>query len=69
MNDFTIMVRLDFAMPLEVTSIGIKVINFIVSIERPFKSNQAFDDFKFRTFKELAEDIASKIAIGSPVLV
>ena len=69
MNDFTIMGRLDSVMPLEVTSTGIKVINFIVSVERPFKSNQAFDDFKVTAFKELAEDIASKIAVGSPVLV
>ena len=61
--------RLDSVMPLEVTSTGIKVINFIVSVERPFKSNQAFDDFKVTAFKELAEDIASKIAVGSPVLV
>ena len=69
MNEFTIMGRLDSVMPLEVTSTGIKVINFIVSVERPFKSNQAFDDFKVTAFKELAEDIASKIAVGSPVLV
>ena len=69
MNDFTIVGRLDSVMPLEVTSTGIKVINFIVSVERPFKSNQAFDDFKVTAFKELAENIASKIAVGSPVLV
>ena len=61
--------RLDSVMPLEETSSGFKVINFIVSVERPYKSSQAFDDFKVTAFKELAEDIASKIAVGSPVLV
>ena len=69
MNDFTIMGRLDSVMPLEVTSTGIKVINFIVSVERPFKSNQAFDDFRITAFKELAEAIASSKPVGSTILV
>ena len=69
MNDFTIMGRLDSVMPLEVTSTGIKVINFIMSVERPFKSNQAFDDFKVTAFKELAEAIASSKPVGSTILV
>ena len=69
MNDFTIMGRLDSVMPLEVTSTGIKVINFIVSVERPFKSSQAFDDFRVTAFKELAEDIATSKAVGSTVIV
>ena len=61
--------RLDSVMPLDETASGIKVINFIVSVERPFKSNQAFDDFRVTAFKELAENIASKIAVGSTVLI
>ena len=69
MNDFTIMGRLDSVMPLDETVSGIKVINFIVSAERPFKSNQPFDDFRITAFKELAEDIASKKAVGSTVLI
>ena len=69
MNDFTIMGRLDSVMPLEVTSTGIKVINFIVSVERPFKSNQTFDDFRITAFKEVAEDIATSKAVGSTVLI
>ena len=69
MNDFTIVGRLDSVTPLDETSTGIKVINFIVSVERPYKSSQAFDDFRITAFKELAEDIASTKAVGSTVLV
>ena len=69
MNDFTIVGRLDTVMPLDETASGIKVINFIVSVERPFKSNQAFDDFRVTAFKELAEAIASSKPVGSTILV
>ena len=69
MNDFTIVGRLDTVMPLDETASGIKVINFIVSVERPFKSNQAFDDFRLTAFKELAEAIASSKPVGSTILV
>ena len=69
MNDFTIVGRLDSIMPLDETASGIKVINFIVSVERPFKPNQAFDDFRITAFKELAEAIASSKPVGSTILV
>lgn len=69
MNNFTIMGTLDSVFPLEETSSGIKVINFIVSVEHSIKSNQTFDQFKVMAFGALAEGIASKIPVGSSILV
>ena len=69
MNEFTLIASLCSVGPLEETSSGIKVINFTVKAERPFKSNVAFDEFKITAFKELAEAIASRALIGSDVLI
>ena len=69
MNEFTVLGVLTSIGPLEETSSGIKVVNFVISAERPFKSNQSADDFKVTAFKELAEDITSSAIIGTSVLV
>ena len=69
MNEFTLIETLLNVGPLEETSSGIKVVNFFVKTERPFKSNQSYDEFKITAFKELAEEIASKKVIGSDVLI
>ncbi len=69
MNEFTLIGTLLNVGPLEETSSGIKVVNFYVKADRPFKSNVAYDEFKVTAFKGLAEDIASKKVFGSDVLI
>ena len=69
MNEFTVLGVLTSIGPLEETSSGIKLVNFVISAERPFKSNQSADDFKVTAFKELAEDIVSSAMLGSSVLI
>ena len=69
MNDFTILGVLESVGPLEETSSGIKVVNFVITVTRPFKSSQSADEFKVTAFKELAEDITSSAIIGTSVLV
>ena len=69
MNEFTVLGVLKSIGPLEETSSGIKVVNFVISAERSFRSNQSADEFKVTAFKELAEDIASAGIIGSSVLI
>ena len=69
MNDFTILGVLESVGPLEETSSGIKVVNFVITVTKPFKSNQSADEFKVTAFKELAEDITSSAIIGTSVLV
>ena len=69
MNEFTILGVLESIGPLEETSSGIKVVNFVITVSRPFKSNQSADEFKVTAFKELAEDITSSAIIGTSVLV
>ena len=69
MNEFTVLGVLDSIGPLEETSSGIKVVNFVITANRPFKSNQSADEFKVTAFKELAEDIATSKAVGSTVLI
>ena len=69
MNEFTILGVLESIGPLEETSSGIKVVNFVITVTRPFKSNQSADEFKVTAFKELAEDITSSAIIGTSVLV
>ena len=69
MNEFTILGVLESVGPLEETSSGIKVMNFVITVTRPFKSNQSADEFKITAFKELAEDIAASGIIGTSVLV
>ncbi len=69
MNEFTILGVLESVGPLEETSSGIKVMNFVITVTRPFKSNQSADEFKVTAFKELAEDITSSAIIGTSVLV
>ena len=69
MNEFTILGVLESVGPLEETSSGIKVVNFVITVTRPFKSNQSTDEFKVTAFKELAEDITSSAIIGTSVLV
>ena len=69
MNEFTILGVLESVGPLEKTSSGIKVVNFVITVARPFKSNQSADEFKVTAFKELAEDITSSAIIGTSVLV
>lgn len=69
MNEFTVLGVLESIGPLEETSSGIKVVNFVITVTRPFKSNQSADEFKVTAFKELAEDITSSAIIGTSVLV
>ena len=69
MNEFTILGVLESIGPLEETSSGIKVVNFVITVTRPFKSSQSADEFKVTAFKELAEDITSSAIIGTSVLV
>ncbi len=69
MNEFTVLGVLESIGPLEETSSGIKVVNFVITVTRPFKSNQSADEFKITAFKELAEDITSSGIIGTSVLV
>ena len=69
MNEFTILGVLESVGPLEETSSGIKVVNFVITVSRPFKSSQSADEFKVTAFKELAEDITSSAIIGTSVLV
>ena len=69
MNEFTILGVLESVGPLEETSSGIKVVNFVITVQRPFKSNQSADEFKVTAFKELAEDIVASGIIGTSVLV
>ena len=69
MNEFTLIGTLLNVGPLEETSSGIKVVNFFVKADRPFKSNQSADEFRVTAFKELAEDITSSAIIGTSVLV
>ena len=54
MNEFTLIASLCSVGPLEETSSGIKVINFIIECDRPFESNVTYDEFKIMAFKELA---------------
>ena len=69
MNEFTVLGVLESVGPLEETSSGIKVVNVVITANRPFKSNQPADEFKVTAFKELAEDIAASGIIGTSVLV
>ena len=69
MNEFTVLGVLENIGPLEETSSGIKVVNFVITVTRPFKSAQSTDEFKVTAFKELAEDITSSAIIGTSVLV
>ena len=69
MNEFTVLGVLESIGPLEETSSGIKVVNFVITANRPFKSSQSADEFKVTAFKELAEDIATSRAVGSTVLI
>ena len=69
MNEFTVLGVLESIGPLEETSSGIKVVNFVVSVAKSSKSNQPADEFRFTAFKELAEDITSAGIIGTSVLV
>ena len=69
MNEFTVLGVLESIGPLEETSSGIKVVNFVITVSRPIKSNQSADEFKVTAFKELAEDITSSAIIGTSVLV
>ena len=69
MNEFTVLGVLESVGPLEETSSGIKVVNFVITVTRPFKSSQSADEFKVTAFKELAEDITSSAIIGTSVLV
>ena len=69
MNEFTVLGVLESIGPLEETSSGIKVVNFVITVSRPFKSSQSADEFKVTAFKELAEDITSSAIIGTSVLV
>ena len=69
MNEFTVLGVLESIGPLEETSSGIKVVNFVITASRPFKSNQSADEFKVAAFKELAEDIVASGIIGTSVLV
>ena len=69
MNEFTVLGVLTSIGPLEETSSGIKIVNFVITVSRPFKSNQSADEFKVTAFKELAEDITSSAIIGTSVLV
>ena len=69
MNEFTVLGVLESIGPLEETSSGIKVVNFVITVTRPFKSSQSADEFKVTAFKELAEDITSSAIIGTSVLV
>ena len=69
MNEFTVLGVLNSIGPLEETSSGIKVANFVITVSRPFKSNQSADEFKITAFKELAEDIVASGIIGTSVLV
>ena len=69
MNEFALIGTLVSVGPLEETSSGIKVVNFHVKVDRPFKSSVTFDEFKITAFKELAEEISSRKIIGNDVLV
>ena len=69
MNEFTVLGVLENIGPLEETSTGIKVVNLVITVTRPFKSAQSTDEFKVTAFKELAEDITSSAIIGTSVLV
>ena len=69
MNEFNVLGVLDSIGPLEETSTGIKVVNFVIRAERPFKSSQSQDEFKITAFKELAESVATSYTIGSTVLI
>ena len=69
MNEFTVFGVLESVAPLEETSSGIKVVHVVITVTRPFKSNQSADEFKITAFKELAEDIAASGIIGTSVLV
>ena len=69
MNEFTVLGVLESIGPLEETSSGIKVVNFVIKSERPFKSNQSYDQFKVTAFKEVAEDVSTSAIIGSNVLI
>ena len=68
MNEFTVLGVLESIGPLEETSSGIKVVNFVIKSEKAFKSNQ-YDQFRVTAFKEIAEDAASAGIIGSSVIV
>ena len=69
MNEFTVLGVLESIGPLEETSSGIKVVNFVIKAERPFKSNQSYDQFKVTAFKEVAEDVSTSAIIGTSVLI
>ena len=69
MNEFTVLGVLESIGPLEETSSGIKVANFVIKSERPFKSNQSYDQFRVTAFKEVAEDVATSGIIGSSVFI
>ena len=69
MNEFTLLGVLNSIGPLEETSSGIKLTNFVITVQRPFKSGQSMEEFKITAFKELAEDITSAGIIGTSVLV
>ncbi len=69
MNEFTVLGVLKSIGPLEETSSGIKVVNFVITVTRPFKSNQSADEFKMTAFKDVAEDFVSTSIIGTSVLI
>lgn len=60
MNEFMLIGTLVQMFPMEETSTGIKVVNFLIESERPFKSSgQSSDLFRVTAFKNVAEDLVS----------
>ena len=61
MYEFTLIGTLLNVGPLEETSSGIKVVNFIIECDRPFESNATYDEFQIMVFKELVKSKLSFI--------
>ncbi len=69
MNMFNVLGVLESIGPLEETSSGIKVVNFVISVAKSSKPNQPADEFRVTAFRELAEDIVSAGIVGTSVFV
>ena len=70
MNEFILIGTLTQAFPMEETSSGISVVNFLVKCDKPFKSSGiSFDEFKVTAFKNVAEDFQSFARVGQTLSI
>ena len=70
MNEFILIGTLLQVFPMEETSSGIKVVNFLMKCEKPFKSSGTiYDVFKVTAFKNVAEEFDDITSVGQTLCV